>query len=570
MSRTLRLKAAKPLDEGQSWRFISRIATAFAESTEILEEQHVQKLLGALRSRSLLSALEAADLLGLQQYNTPGRHFSANQLAQLIKKVPFSDPLVDPESNAMKKFMAAEHTCRRTNQRLRAENVVGRYGHHALRERARGWIRRVIGLKPDLAAIYELCNFGPGASVGVHGTATHTAAKLCSEKWTVTPAALDFARSALIGDDHVRELLLGDPRYASHSRDDFRREILRRTELVEANKIITVPKTAKVHRTIAIEPLLNGYVQKGVDEFLRDKLLRVGIDLTDQTHNQQLAYAGSLGGFNPFSTIDLSSASDSIAIETVKDLLPPDWFFFLNALRSPCYKLADGRGGRFEKFSSMGNGFCFPLETLIFASLAYSVCVETGDAHFSVYGDDIIVRQSAALYLLEILKYYGFRANNEKTFIIGPFRESCGADFFEGINVRPYTLDFVPRFTRDFFKVHNGLVDHPFTQSNTELLEMIRQYVPVRERFVRPCYGPPDTALTVEQDVFMSSPFAKWDRGIQTWTWREFVSASIADVRRAPPSVQMYGLLRGNRSLWNGQVEYALRRKSRTSVRVVP
>lgn len=548
--------------------FLSMLVHRVAGSYDTTAIREAPVLLGHLRARNFSGALAVADSMALQTYNTPSEHFIANQLASLVKKNPIKDPSLNPEKAAWKKFYAAEHTCKRINQRLLAEKRVCRFAYSDMRSRARSYILRVIGAEPDLKAIYERCGFGPGASVGVHGTATHTSAKLCSDEWTVTPAALDFARSALIGDDHIREFLLGDPRYADCGRSAFRIAFMSKVRLVQANKITMVPKTAKIHRAIAIEPLLNGFVQAGCDQYLKEKLLRFGIDITDQKRNQGLAYQGSLQGwFNPFVTIDLSAASDSIAIETARDLLPPAWFDFLNALRSPCFSV-DGLEKRYEKFSSMGNGFCFPLETLLFASLAYSANTVTGDTMFSVYGDDIIVRQSAAALVIEYLKFYGFKTNTEKTFLFGPFRESCGADFFEGVNVRPYSLDFIPFTSRDIMKISNGLTLAGVDDSSIH--SWLRSMVPSRECFVRPLDGPPDTAFSVSEDVFLSSHFAKWNRELQTWSWKEFVTSSISDDRRAPSSVQMYGLLRGRRSKVDGTPEDTLRRKTRTRVRVVP
>jgi len=290
--------------------------------------------------------------------------------------------------------------------------------------------------------------------------------------------------------------------------------------------------------------------------------------LRNQELNQQLAKTGSEGGFNPFVTIDLSAASDSLSIETVSDLIPRDWFLLLSALRSPNYESEWG-DGRYEKFSSMGNGFCFPLETLIFASLAYAVGEVTGDPVFRVYGDDIIVHQRAALLLIEILKFYGFSTNTDKTFLFGPFRESCGADYFEGVNVRPYSLDFIPSTDRDIYKIANGVRSSAFFSSQ-EVWEYIVRPIPVRERFYRPISGPPDTALDVTHDVFMSGAHAKWNKDIQNWTWKEYVTRAVVDERRPPPSVQMYGLLRGQRSNRWGNPEFTFRRKTRTAVRKVP
>jgi len=548
-------------------KFHSGLVESFAQSCNVAEHPLVSKLIGNLRSRSYGAAVQLAGSIGETVYTDVTEHFVMNQLAALVKKVPFEDPSLTPEATAWKKFLAAEHSCKRTNQRLIAEKKV--YPrvprHNALREVARVWIEGVIGREPNLPKIYEGCDFGPGASLGVHGEATHKAAKLCAEKWSTTAVGACYSRSAMMGDHHIweylqkREIVCYDP---VSFQDLFSSQI----EVRNANKIIMVPKTAKVHRTIAIEPLLNGYVQKGVDLELRKKLRHIGLDLENQELNQLLAKQGSAGGFNSFSTIDLSAASDSLSIETVRDLLPPDWFDLLNNLRSPNYESEWG-SGRFHKFVSMGNGFCFPLETLIFASIAYAVGTVTGDSEFRVYGDDIIVRQRSALLVIEILKFYGFSTNTDKTFLFGPFRESCGADYFNSINVRPYNLDFVPLTDRDIYKVANGLRGNKFFVP-VGAIAYATAFIPYGDVLCRPFAGPPDTALEVSMPVFQASRFSKWCKGIQTWTWLEYVSTALTDDRHPPSSVQMYGLLRGQRSSQNGSPEFAFRRKTRTSTRM--
>jgi hypothetical protein len=365
----------------------------------------------------------------------------------------------------------------------------------------------------------------------------------------------------MIGDHHIWELLLGSP--VCFDRDLFAEAFDRRVVLTNANKIHMVPKTAKTHRSIAIEPLLNGYVQKGIDQYLRRRLKRYwSMDLADQSRNQLLAQLGSEGGSNPFATIDLASASDSISIEVVRELLPPDWFLLLNATRSTHCQVGDTEL-RYEKFASMGNGFCFPLETLIFASIVHSVYAETGDRGYAVYGDDIIVRQSAALLVIERLHYLGFRVNVEKTFIHGPFRESCGADFFEGENIRPYYLDQAPLTWPAVYGLLNGLRRIGASQTWTRVLAG----VPPRRRLYRPCEGP-DTCITVDFDVFMTSPYARWDRDTHRWSYRELLSVAVLDNGDFSPPVQMYGALRGSPSQ-DGSVVFALRRKTRTLPRQV-
>ena len=85
----------------------------------------------------------------------------------------------------------------------------------------------------------------------------------------------------------------------------------------------------------------------------------------------------------------------------------------------------------------MGNGFTFPLETLIFWALTASACEGDVDS-VSVYGDDIICPRERADDVIDTLTMCGFKINLEKSFVEGPFRESCGCDYYKGIDIRPF------------------------------------------------------------------------------------------------------------------------------------
>lgn len=242
-------------------------------------------------------------------------------------------------------------------------------------------------------------------------------------------------------------------------RSRFSDKFRERVRLVEHNKITFVPKTAKTHRSIAVEPLVNGYVQKGIDQVMRKRLRRIGIDLSDQSGNSEYARLGSLDNSDQsFVTIDLSMASDSLATEVVRQLVPAAWFELLNALRSKSFLLDDVEY-KFEKFCSMGNGFCFPLQTLIFTAACKAVGAGVPGLDFKVYGDDIIVRRCHAEPVIRLLGELGFKTNTDKTFITGPFRESCGRDWFSGEDVRPFILDFRLDSVEALIKFHNLSVE---------------------------------------------------------------------------------------------------------------
>jgi hypothetical protein len=110
-----------------------------------------------------------------------------------------------------------------------------------------------------------------------------------------------------------------------------------------------------------------------------------------------------------------------------------------------------------EKFSSMGNGFTFELETLIFAALAAAVSDLTLGENLFVYGDDIIVPTHASSNVLAVLRTFGFTPNTKKTFTSGSFRESCGGDYFLGYDVRSVFLKSEPSSPVEWIALHNHI-----------------------------------------------------------------------------------------------------------------
>lgn len=508
--------------------------------------------------------------LSSQKYDDRNVHFVANQISYLIKKYPFPAEVLDlkPRDTAIETFLKAERQCEDTNRYLKTQPFIG------WAARAQDWIRRTIGDSPDLEAIYDLCGFGSGASIGVNGSATNIGRKICASEWTVTPGAYHFSLSAIRRHHQLGAALR---LFNEDDNDEFRRygiaqRFAASVKVIRHNKIAFVPKTTKTDRSIAVEPLLNGYLQKGVDEYLRLRLKRIGLDLRDQALNSELARVGSLGDHgDSFATIDLSSASDSLSIECARLLLPPAWFDFLNQIRSPLYEL-DGKVYRYSKFASMGNGFCFPLETLIFAS----ICVACGANHapydYRVYGDDIIVRRSIAESVISALSTIGFRTNADKTFISGPFRESCGADWYSGVDVRPFTLDFALDSVQNIFKFCNltqrsRLVSDFFWDLRPWALNLL----PPELRFVRPLSGPADTAAQVEIDDFMLSPFARWNRKLFCWQWKELRMESCPDrfATRSRPERASQALVYAALLGVSSSMPFAMRRKTHISVRMV-
>jgi hypothetical protein len=154
------------------------------------------------------------------------------------------------------------------------------------------------------------------------------------------------------------------------------------TELIEPGaempvRVITVPKTLKTPRIIAIEPAVMQYMQQAILRELvpllerSDYLCSNFIGFTDQTPNQEMAREGSLTG--ELATLDLSEASDRVSNQLVRCLFSPfTWFSRgLDATRS---RKADVPGHgviRLAKFASMGSALCFPIEAMVFVTLVF-------------------------------------------------------------------------------------------------------------------------------------------------------------------------------------------------------
>lgn len=299
----------------------------------------------------------------------------------------------------------------------------------------RFWFRS--GTDPLVSNLHQLFvngRCGPGASLKVVENDFYT--KLFKSHLTTT--------SSLLYDSYRASMDLGS--YLHSDAENNRYESYGPAMVVSCSKLSFVPKRHDISRTICTEPVLNMYYQLGLAHILEKRLRQVySLDLSTQPDfNRELARQGSVSG--DFATIDLSSASDSLSVGVLRDILPKGMFSWLMALRTPATKLPDGRVVPLRMISTMGNGFTFPLETIVFAAVVEACYKLTGMnfvrnndgrvGSFAVFGDDIIVRKESFRAVVRLLWLLGFTVNAEKTFVEGPFRESCGGDFYYGHHVR--------------------------------------------------------------------------------------------------------------------------------------
>ncbi len=293
------------------------------------------------------------------------------------------------------------------------------------------WLINGYPLVDNPLDILERGKVGPGANIGANGGDFYT--KFFSSPLTCTSELL------------YRWYRRYTANFAEWSNaENIRIESYGGARIVSGNRLSFVPKNDKISRCICVEPTLNTYYQLGFAAHLERRLAhRFGIDVaTQQFKNRDLARLSSIT--DGLVTIDLSSASDSIARKMVHQLFPADFVRWLEMMRCPVVEIPKVGTQELYMLSSMGNGYTFPLETMIFACVV-SACaafrgIPLGHAGrgntWGVFGDDIICPVEIHRDVIELLALLGFSVNADKSFVEGPFRESCGADFYLGTDIR--------------------------------------------------------------------------------------------------------------------------------------
>jgi len=338
---------------------------------------------------------------------------------------------VKGDAAALDKFLACNQACGEWSLPVdfdsKTETILGEVRQTLYRF----WHRNGFPLFDSPIDILHKARIGPGANIKATGGDFYS--KFFSSKLSCSDPALyriyrhyasRFAEWSAA--EKIRIEHFGDPLVVQNSRLSF------------------VPKNDKISRCICTEPTLNTYFQLGIGEYIEGRLSEVfGILLSDQQFkNRDLARLGSIT--DGLSTIDLSSASDSISLKMLRYLLPSDFLNHLIKYRSPSTSVNGRDTFDLHMISTMGNGYTFPLQTMIFASVVVA-CMRfrgipydksSSDTSWGVYGDDIICPRSCTADVIGTLRILGFSVNHDKTFVEGPFRESCGSDFFMGSDIR--------------------------------------------------------------------------------------------------------------------------------------
>lgn len=230
------------------------------------------------------------------------------------------------------------------------------------------------------------------------------------------------------------------------------------------SELLCVPKTQKGPRLIAAEPTANQFCQQAVRDFLVSRvkatLLERSIHFDDQTFNQQAALRAS--ETRDHWTVDLSSASDRVTLRFVERAFRanPSLLEALSVTRTRFLSQSLDKKmpnvWKLKKFSTMGSACTFPVQSILFYGLAVAATliqmrwkpsidnIRLVGREILVFGDDMIVPADSGHVLERLLTFFNFKVNDTKTFRSGSFRESCGVDAYDGVDVTPSYLRKYP------------------------------------------------------------------------------------------------------------------------------
>lgn len=417
------------------------------------------------------------------------------QLESLLKKYRFEhDKYTEEEleDKTIKSYVEFQSTLRW--QLLKPYTVL------VLKE-ARRIIREILA-DVSLNEIVDHVRFGKKSSIGCSYSKSYIDYKLTEPRaFTSSSRILDWFNCHILADDPVLGRIVRRLR---------RRGIPPSCTKIDHLNLINVPKSWKTLRTITPLTLLGLHYSYGIGGVITERLKNAGLDIRYlQEKHRKLAKQFSSGKCSHV-TADLSRASDSITKELLMHLLPRKWWNLIKVSLTHQVVCPDGKRVYTQSVLPMGNGFTFPLETLVFYSLIKAVGhLAKRSGVFSVYGDDLIYPRSIHSYVYKVFLNLNIRMNLEKTYAHFPFRESCGGDYYRGHDVRPFILPdshaklSPARYCAFLYKCINGLlrrwdkVEIPLT-----IHFLLNEVVKARGQIHQvPTTFPEDSGVRVERPV---------------------------------------------------------------------
>jgi len=315
------------------------------------------------------------------------------------------------------------------------------------------------------------------------------------------------------------------PSLEAYESNEYKRLEMVSIEQENPVRVITVPKTLKSPRIIAVEPVCKQYAQQALSRVLiqhleTSRFTSGHVNFRDQSINQKLALISSHD--QSLATIDLSAASDRVPLVALRLMFQcaPSFLERIEAFRTRNALLPNGDILPLSKFASMGSALCFPLESMYF----YTICVAAqmdADAlpltpksvamacrSVYVYGDDIVVPRRTVESTITTLHDNMCKVNSRKSYWTGKFRESCGLDAYDGTRVNPVYLRTLPPNGRrnaseliSWCETANLFADSGFYQTAEKLFVVVESIIGKIPYVTREC-----SILGRKSDLFGNRP----------------------------------------------------------------
>lgn len=370
------------------------------------------------------------------------------QAISFIRKYEGFDFGDDRAWTSLQRWIDCENQCAETNFILRNAHLYLSHKERADVYAVRQVIQRILGASPSLTEITEFARLGPGATTSCPSKYCSVFDKIDQEWLDVTPRCYDLA-NFLIKKEPWSDVMVGKLRKRN------------------SGPLTFISK--KWDELRPIEPPIdaNMPLQLGLATWLRRLMKQFGLDLDHQAlKNALLALQGSCD--DSIVTRDIRSASDTIAYEAIKKTFPPSWFNLMDQMRTthvvinhPDSDKSESREVKLHKMSAMGNGFTFEMESLLFLAILLVACKRNHERKLpddiGVFGDDLCYPREYDSEVKHLLSLFGFQSNEQKTFATGPFRESCGKDYFKGAPVRPFFLKEKLQHVQNLYVLANGI-----------------------------------------------------------------------------------------------------------------
>lgn len=351
------------------------------------------------------------------------RYKARYQYKTYLKRFTFSDDVVTAEVRQLLAFDAFRKTqCRIADPCFLGKQL--RQTTYLVLQKARQIIKSILG-KYDSVEHGKLCYFGKRASVDVPYRDSYLDVKA-----GLLSSSLQIDR--WFYKQHLKtDVLLSEACREAFSQSDELGRITRSLQLA------AVPKRWDTDRTILKNTTLGAFYTGGLGKYMVQCLKAVGYDLNRRARRHAewiMRYSISRSHV----TGDLTTASDSYYSALMRRLFPYDWYKAMNLGRITSCEVSDGTI-TMASFMTMGIGFTFPAQTIAFYAILRAISELTGiQGNISVFGDDLIYPREMHRYVLSVFEDVGFLLNKDKTFVNEYFRESCGSDYYAGLDVRPF------------------------------------------------------------------------------------------------------------------------------------